>query len=111
MKFDINFLAILVACENADALSTSKSRSNLSQMEQASTRLKRQKRTDVIYFEKKKKRCNQCPEPDLDLELSRQEAVFSMLGQLLASGALILSPEKVHSFYGTDANIEMPNFV
>jgi hypothetical protein len=52
-----------------------------------------------------RRRCNRCPEEE-DSEVDRREALYAMVGSLVASMSL---PAAASAVYGTDANIEIPN--
>ncbi len=65
---------------------------------------------------RQKLKFNPCPEPELDLDMDRREATFALLGQLwatttgvIASVALLSSPQPSEAVYGADANIAVPN--
>jgi len=59
--------------------------------------LKKQKKMLVSPDEGKKSKCEVCPEPMLDLDMDRKEAVFSTLGYLWAKGSYRASEPLWHS--------------
>lgn len=94
-------------------LSVDTSRSN---RRPTSTTLKRTRRRPTqLSDDKKKRKCDICPEPEIDLDMDRREAAFAMLGQILATGtgaaSIFASPQEADAVYGADANIAIPNMM
>jgi hypothetical protein len=72
--------------------------------------------SELFYEKGKKKECRPCEEPlddnDDDIDLSKREAAFAMLGSIWAVGMLptvLVFPNAANAAYGADAKILLPN--
>jgi len=83
---------------------------------QTADTLKQKMRTTALYSRKRdKKKCEICPDPEIDLEMDSREAAFAMLGQLwsgttvtIAGGVaapVLSSPNEATVIYHSDANM------
>jgi hypothetical protein len=112
MRLIIFFLLFTIISESTSLTSvgTRQSRgSNVKSTRRNKTKLK-SKTVRGDSDNEHQKRCKLCPDPPLNEDLDRREALFSLIGQVAAGlGTLFWAPKDSNAVYGADAKLEIPN--